>query len=110
MTIFNAGIPNSFSVYVLRFFFSTGPPVDFNGGALLFGGFLCFETPSPCGLVLFLLFRMPDLFAACFGFTVEVREGAIVLCLRNCERNVGQGIILEKSHFWDAGGRSRVAE
>jgi hypothetical protein len=25
-----------------------------------------------------LLFRIPDLFAACFDFTVDVREGAIV--------------------------------
>jgi hypothetical protein len=60
-----------------RFFFWTGPPLDFNGGALLLGGFRCFETPSPCGLLLVLLFRMPDLLAACLDFTVVVREGAI---------------------------------
>ena len=45
---------------------------------MLLGGFLCFETPSLCGLVLFLLLRMPDLLAACLDFTVVVRDGAIV--------------------------------
>ena len=45
-------------------------------------GFLDFETPSLCGLLLVLLFLIPDLFAACLDacldFTVDVREGAIV--------------------------------
>jgi hypothetical protein len=76
--ILSVGMPNSFSVYTRRFFFFTGPPLDFNGGALLFGGFRCFETPSLCGLVLFLLLRIPDLLAACLDFTVVVRDGAIV--------------------------------
>ena len=45
-------------------------------------GFLDFETPSLCGLLLVLLFLIPDLFAACLEaclfFTVDVRDGAIV--------------------------------
>lgn len=79
VTMFSVGMPNSFSVYTLCFFLCAGPRTDFNGGALLLGGFLCFETPSLCGLLLFLLFRIPDLLAACLDFTVEVRDGAIVL-------------------------------
>ena len=42
-------------------------------------GFFILETPSFWGLLLVLLFRIPDLFAACFDFTVEVREGAMVV-------------------------------
>ena len=79
VTMFSVGMPNSFSVYTLFFFLCAGPSTDFNGGALLLGGFLFFETPSACGLLLFLLFLMPDLLAACFDFTVEVRDGAIAL-------------------------------
>lgn len=79
--IFSAGIPNSFSVYTLLFFFSVARfPALFcglGGGPLLFG-FLLFETPSPCGLLAVLLFRIPDLLVACLDFTVDVREGAIV--------------------------------
>jgi hypothetical protein len=46
---------------------------------LLFGFFdLDFETPSLWGLELVLLFLIPDLLVACFDFTVEVRDGAIV--------------------------------
>jgi len=68
-----------------RFFFNVArfPALfcGFGGGPLPFG-FLDFETPSLCGLLLVLLFLIPDLFAACLDacldFTVDVREGAIV--------------------------------
>ena len=36
------------------------------------------RLPSFCGLELDLLFLIPDLFVACFDFTVDVREGAIM--------------------------------
>lgn len=45
-------------------------------------GFFDFETPSPCGFPLCLLFLIPDLFAACFDLTVDVLEGAIVSFVR----------------------------
>lgn len=79
--IFNAGISNSFSVYTFLLFFNVGrlPALfcGFGGRPLPFG-FLDFETPSFSGLELDLLFLIPDLFVACFDFTVDVREGAIV--------------------------------
>jgi hypothetical protein len=80
--VFKAGIPSSFSVYTLLFFFNVArfPALfcGFGGGPLLCGFFdLDFETPSLCGFELVLLLRIPDLLAACLDFIVEVREGAI---------------------------------
>lgn len=46
-------------------------------------GFFVLETPSFWGLLLVLLFRIPDLFAACFDFTVEDREGAMVVVMKS---------------------------
>jgi len=46
-------------------------------------GFLVLEIPSFWGLLLVLLFRIPDLFAACFDFMVEVREGAMVMVMED---------------------------
>jgi hypothetical protein len=107
--MFSAGMPSSFSVYTLFFFFCVGPPADFNGGALLFGGFLCLETPSPCGFPACLLFLMPDLFAACLDFTVDVREGAMIVNLCGCK--LSRGINSWRTQlFLDAGGRWRLAE
>lgn len=78
-------MPSSFSVYILLFFFSAArllaPFCGFGGAPLLFG-FFDFDTPSLWGFVLVLLFRIPDLFVACFDFTVDVLEGAIVTLSR----------------------------
>lgn len=52
-------------------------------------GFFDFETPSPCGFPLFLLFLIPDLFAACFDLTVDVLEGAIA---NICNRDKGNRV------------------
>jgi len=79
--IFSAGIPSSFSVYTLLFFLNVArvPALFcFLGGGPLPFGFRDFETPSPCGLPLLLLFIIPDLFAACFDLMVDVLEGAIL--------------------------------
>jgi len=66
---------------------------------LLLGGFLDFETPSLCGRVLVLLFRMPDLFAACLDFTVEVLEGAMSTVLKEL-RSCGLEGAIKKEIFW----------
>ena len=83
--IFKAGMPSSFSVYILLFFFKVARfPLlfcGFGGGPLACGFLelpLDLETPSGWGLELVLLLRMPDLLAACLDFTVEVLEGAIL--------------------------------
>ena len=80
-------------------------------------GFLDFETPSLCGLLLVLLFLIPDLFAACFDacfdFTVDVREGAIVpACMADGggwfdDYLFSRNILEEAAASADAGKKSR---
>lgn len=98
MIIFSAGMSNSFSVYTLLFLFKVASALVFGGlgGAPLLLDFRDLDIPSFWLFRFDLLFFMPDLFVACFDFTVVVLDGAMMFACGLMNFKAGEVAIKDK--------------